>query len=96
MIEAMACGGKNFVTPAYYEVTLKSRAAKDDDSAAMLDLIFGNVVYDLGILYNFGNINMFDSMMANNKTGVASELQSIEPAVQAAIDAYVEAYELND
>ena len=62
----------------------------------MLDIIFGNVVYDLGILYNFGNINMFDSMMANNKTGVASELQTIEPAVQAAIDAYVEAYELND
>jgi hypothetical protein len=34
--------------------------------------------------------------MVENSTAVASKLQSIEPAVQAAIDAYVEAYELND
>ena len=96
MIEALACGGKNFVSPAYYEVALKSRAAKDDDSAAMLDLIFGNVVYDLGIMYNFGGIDMFGQLMVNNSTAVTSHLQSIEPAVQAAIDAYVEAYELNE
>ena len=95
MIELVACGGKNFLTPAYYEVALKSRAAKDDDSAAMLDIIFGNVVYDLGILYNFGGIDMFGQLMVNNSTAVTSHLQSIEPAVQAAIDAYVEAYELN-
>jgi hypothetical protein len=34
--------------------------------------------------------------MRDDSTAVASKLQSIEPAVQAAIDAYVEAYELND
>ncbi len=96
MIEALACGGKNFVTPAYYEVALKSRAAKDDDSDAMLDIIFGNVVYDLGILYNFGGIDMIGQLMRDDSTAVASKLQAIEPAVQAAIDAYVEAYELND
>jgi hypothetical protein len=84
------------VTPAYYEVTLKSRAAKDDDSAAMLDLIFGNVVYDLGIMYNFGGIDMIGQLMRDDSTAVASKLQAIEPAVQAAIDAYVEAYEFND
>ena len=96
MIELVACGGKNFLTPAYYEVALKSRAAKDDDSAAMLDLIFGNVVYDLGSMYNFGGIDVFGTLMVEGSTAVASKLQSIEPAVQAAIDAYVEAYELND
>ena len=96
MIEALACGGKNFVSPAYYEVALKSRAAKDDGSEEMLDLIFGNVVYDLGIMYNFGGIDMFGQLMVNNSTAVTSHLQSIEPAVQAAIDAYVEAYELNE
>ncbi len=95
MIELLACGGKNFVSPAYYDVALKTRGAKDDDSEAMLDIIFNNVVYDLGILYDFGQINLFTRLMQAGSDAVASELQSIEPAVQAAIDKYVEAYELN-
>lgn len=96
MIEVLACGGKNYLTPAYYEVALKSRAAKDDDSEKMLDLIFSNVVYDLGVMYNFGGIDMFGELMAANSTAVVSHLESIEPSVQAAIDEYVTAYELND
>lgn len=96
MIEALACGGKNFVTPAYYEVALKSRAAKDDGSEEMLDLIFSNVVYDLGSMYNFGGIDIFGELIAGNSTAVASKLDSIRSTVQADIDAYVMAYELND
>ena len=96
MIEALACGGKNFVTPAYYEVALKSRAAKDDGSEEMLDLIFGNVVYDLGSMYNFGGIDIFGTLMSQNSTEVVSYLDSIRSTVQADIDAYVMAYDLND
>ena len=96
MIEVLACGGKNYITPAYYEVALKSRAAKDDDSEEMLDLIFDNVVYDLGVMYNFGGIDFFGTLMEQNSTNVTSHLQSIEPSIQAAIDTYVTAYELND
>ena len=96
MIEAVACGGKNFVTPAYYEVALKSRAAKDDGSEEMLDLIFGNVVYDLGSMYNFGGIDIFGGLIESNSTAVASTLESIRPSVQDAIDAYVEAYDFNE
>ena len=98
MIELMAAGGKNHITPAYYEVTLKGRDAKDFDSEDMLDnYIFNNVVYDLGILYNFGGINsMFTELMAGNSNAVASHLEGIEGAIQDKIDEYVEAYQLND
>ena len=96
MIEVLACGGKNYITPAYYDVALKSRAAKDNDSEEMLDLIFSNVVYDLGVMYNFGEIDFFGLLMEQDQTSVASHLQSIEPAIQAAIDIYVSAYEMND
>ena len=95
MIEALACGGKNHVTPAYYEVALKSRAAKDDGSEEMLDLIFSNVVYDLGIMYNFGGIDFFSKLSAENSTAVTSRLDAIRSTVQADIDAYVMAYEIN-
>jgi hypothetical protein len=83
------------VTPAYYEVALKSRAAKDDGSEEMLDLIFSNVVYDLGIMYNFGGIDFFSKLSAENSTAVTSRLDAIRSTVQADIDAYVMAYEIN-
>ncbi|MBE6578717.1 MAG: hypothetical protein E7651_02790 [Ruminococcaceae bacterium] len=97
MIELMAAGGKNHITPAYYEVTLKGRDAKDFDSENMLDnYIFNNVVYDLGVLYDFGGINsMFASLMSSDDTNVASHLEGIEGKIQDKIDEYVEAYELN-
>jgi hypothetical protein len=62
----------------------------------MLDLIFSNVVYDLGSMYNFGGIDIFGELIAGNSTAVASKLDSIRSTVQADIDAYVMAYELND
>lgn len=36
------------VTPAYYEVVLKGKVSRDEESSAMLDLIFANRVIDLG------------------------------------------------
>ena len=98
MIELMAAGGKNTITPAYYEVTLKSRDAKDPDSEEMLDkYIFANLVYDLGILYNFGSVSgMFDTLMADGDTNVASTLDSLRDSINSSIDDYVEAYQTNE
>lgn len=39
--------GQN-VTPAYYDITLKGKYSRDEESIAMLDLIFNNRVVDLG------------------------------------------------
>ena len=70
-----------------------------DEGLRCLDLLLGvdnNVVYDLGVLYDFGKINsMFTTLMSGDKTDVASHLESIEGAIQDEIDEYVEAYELN-
>lgn len=57
LAEALACEGMYTVTPAYYEMTLKNKAARDEDSAEMLDIIFATRVYDLGWYYQFGMFN---------------------------------------
>lgn len=53
--EAMAALGQQIVTPSYYDKQLKSRYAKCEDSAKMLDLIFNDRCYDLGVYYNWGS-----------------------------------------
>ncbi len=97
MIEVLACGGKNYITPAYYEVTLKVRGGNDADSEEMLDsYIFNNVVYDLGVIYDFGKVSsMFGTLMAANSTDIVSTLDSNKDAINAAIQSYVDAYDMD-
>lgn len=93
MIEAMAFGGMKYITPAYYDTTLKYRDLRDDESGEMLDIIFDNVVYDLGIIYDFGGVSsMISDLMAKNSTAVVSEYESKADAIQTAIDDCLEYY----
>ena len=51
-----------YITPAYYETTLKYRDFRDEESEEMLDdYIFDNIVYDLGTLYDFGGVHSFST-----------------------------------
>ena len=95
MTEVMACEAKNYITNAYYETILKSRDLKDEQSEEMLDkYIFSNVIYDLGVIYNFGNVSsMFTSLMEKGSSDIASTLESSKDAIEAAIDSTVEKYQ---
>ena len=96
MIEAMAFGGMKYITPAYYDTTLKYRDLRDDESVEMLDLIFDNVVYDLGVIYDFGGISsMLTTLMTNNSTAVVSEYEKNASVIQTAIDNCLESYGVN-
>lgn len=94
IIEAMAYGGQKYITPAYYETTLKSRDLRDEESEEMLDeYIFNNLVYDLGVVYDFGGItSMISGLMSENSTNVNSKFQEIEGQVEEAIVDCIEAY----
>jgi len=37
--------------PAYYDVLLTGKLARDDESVEMLNIIFSNIVYDMGMNY---------------------------------------------
>ena len=58
VLEALAAEGRYTLLPAYYDVVLSRKYTRDDESAEMLDLIFGSRVYDIGGVYNFGNVWM--------------------------------------
>ena len=42
------------VKPAYYDTMLTSRNVRDADSAEMLDILFGNRLYDLAMYFDLG------------------------------------------
>lgn len=78
---------------AYYETSLKLQAVESDDDARMLDIIFSNRIYDLGGIYNWGNLIGVYSHCLRNNVGLASYWESIQGTVETAMDETLQAYE---
>ena len=51
VLEALARLSEEYVMPAYYDVTLQRKAARDEESRQMLEIIFSTRAYDLGWTY---------------------------------------------
>ena len=87
MIEAYSAWAKNFVTPAYYEVNLRYKDLRDDESEEMLDIIFGNMVYDIGACFNFGSLSsMFSELAKAGTSDVTSYIEARRDQAQFDIE----------
>jgi len=55
--ELMAAKAYEFVRPAIYDVALKTKYARDDDSQAMIDMILDSMIFEFTNIYafSFGN-----------------------------------------
>ena len=47
----MTAESKYTLIPAYYDIALKTKFARNDESGKMLDLIFANRMYDIGHIF---------------------------------------------
>ncbi len=94
IIEALSAESKYTLTPAYYDITLKTKSARDEESSAMLDLIFEGRAFELGNMYGWGGL--FDIPLSLTRTGkidlvsqVESKTASAEAAMQKTVDAFL-------
>ena len=95
ILEAMACESLNNVIPAYYDVALKTKHARDEESAEMIDIIFSNRVFDFGdaIWYDDVRNGVFNQMFQNNNRNLASKVESMENKIKKRSDELVAAFE---
>ena len=54
VMESMSALGYTDVIPVYYDIVLKEKFARDEDSREMLDIILNNMVFDLGLNFQTG------------------------------------------
>ncbi len=93
ILESLAAESRKTVLPAYYNVTLQRKRARDDESAEMLDIIFSQRYYSLDLIYNWGSIkDALVSLLNKGSTDVASTYAKTESKIQTAIDNTIEAY----
>ncbi|MBE6560989.1 MAG: hypothetical protein E7662_07670 [Ruminococcaceae bacterium] len=88
VLEAMASEYYRSVVPVYYEQSLKGRAARDAESADMLDIIYGHRVFDFGdtILCSEIRDGQLRRYVAANNRDLASMLATIGSRVQNKLD----------
>jgi phage regulator Rha-like protein len=83
--------------PAYYDVALTRKFARDEESEAMLDIIFGNRVYDIGAVYAFGNVFIDLITLADtNNRNVASYYERRQGAMERDIERLIMRFEEMD
>jgi len=55
VMEAMSALGHTDVIPVYYDILLKEKLTRDEDSREMLDIILSTMVFDLGLNFQTGS-----------------------------------------
>lgn len=81
------------VRPAVIDITLKGKALRNDDSIAMLDLIFDTTYIDFNGIYNFGNsLGVVNNAIFNDKP-YASSYAKIESKMNGALDDFMSMFE---
>ena len=87
MIDAYSAYAKTYITHAYYEINLRQKDAYDKESEEMLDIIFGNINYDMGECYRFGEIpSLFTSLASARSTDITSKLQGVQGTLESKVE----------
>ena len=87
VLEALAYHSVDTLTVAYYDNALKTRYVRDEESGAMLDIIFATRVYDLGFMMDVGGLSsLVGTLYSKKSTDFASAYAKAEPKAIAALD----------
>lgn len=92
VLEALSSSNHDTVLPAYFEIALKKKYARDDDSARMYDIIRNSMKLDFG--YIFGNaigspeVLFMDSYKKENS--LASNVAKNQKRLDSALEKYIE------
>ena len=96
-MEAMCAESYRKVTPAYYEIALKKKYARDDESSQMIDIIRDGLRFNFGFLNSMGIGpfigGMFRELMTAKSTDFASYYEKRESIWKQDLDKIIKAYE---
>ena len=96
VLDALSAESKYSVIPTFYDVVLKGRTTKDEQSIAMLDLIRDNLYFDFGLAHtsSLGNIwSLFGQTLSKGtstsfKSSYDSNASIFEEKLATVIESY--------
>ncbi len=95
LLEILAYKGKQYVTPAFYDLQLIGRDTRDNESEGMLDIIYKNVIFDPGLVYRLTGMSDSYQQVRSQRTNVfASRYEASKDSAQNDVDAINSLFEL--
>lgn len=96
-IETMAVLSSESVIPTYYDLVLKRKTIRDEESAQMLDIIFSNRIYDLSCFYEkIGLMHVFQSAVNERTNSFSSKYSNAVSRAQKELGKIVKKIENAD
>jgi len=94
IVEALSYESHKKVVPAYFDVALKTKFARDNESEKMIDLIFRGSVYDFDYVFcDFIVTYRFFDNLKDGKTNFVSDVEKNMNAAQARLDKVIAAFD---
>ena len=83
LMEAMSYESFCRVLPVFYQNYLETKLVRDEDSVEMLRIVHNSLYYDIGALYNWGDMRMIiENMSDGSENTLATKYASIAKMVQ--------------
>lgn len=92
IVEALAAGAYDNVTPQLYNVITKTKNVRDEESAEMVDLIIKNRVFDPYYINLITGYNFMEAALSQKSEEIVSRLESFRTAAESAMEKIVETY----
>ena len=92
IIEAMACYGKNYITPAVFDTALKKKYSTLEGSGKMLDLIVDGLTFDFGYVHSSDYHNILRKVLYAKNSNLASYLGKAMNSLTTYYDKILDAY----
>lgn len=92
ILEALCAYSARDVVPAFYEVSLKTKYARDDESEEMMDIIKDSIIYDIGYLAGSSLQSCGRDMAQSGASDFSSFYASNESASLKSVEQFNEDY----
>lgn len=95
IMESLAYYSQGLIDKSYYDIVLKGKSSRDDESIGMLDLIFATLNYYHPLANSYLNSPLADNYIWNGSTDFASYFASVKDKIQSDIDTAMQTYRDN-
>ena len=86
VLEALAAESHRDVSPRYYDVLIKDRYTRDEDSKEMIDMIRSKVGVDFVNTWSFGYTDAYNFYATFDSSTIASRIATYAPRWQEILD----------
>lgn len=97
LLEAMAQGSVDTLTPAFYDICLNGKYIRDEESSEMLDIIFAHCRTENALSFGWGNLySRIGDAIKTGKTASAIEsgMKAAQKALEKTVTNFCEQHEI--